>query len=70
VREYAVTPGLEVTTVMAPDGSFCPDMECPAMSMDAWLSAVTPTTSLLRTTPWWITVADTTITAMEQQYLP
>lgn len=70
VREYAVTPGVEVQTVMVADGSFCPDMTCPPMTLDAWLAAATPSGSLFRSTPYWITVNGTTITGIEQQYLP
>lgn len=70
VREYAVTPGVEVQTVMAADGSFCPDMTCPPMTLDAWLAAATPSGSLFRSGPYWITVNGTTITGIEQQYLP
>ena len=71
LREYAVKPGVAVEVVMDAKGSYCPNLACPApMTLDAWLAAITPTSSIFRSTPYWITVDDTTITAIEQQYLP
>lgn len=70
LREYAVADGVDVTVVMDPDGALCPEMVCPAMSLDAWVAAVAPKQSTFRSTPYWFTINDTTITAIKQQYLP
>lgn len=70
LREYAVADGVAVEVVMDPQGSLCPDLVCPAMPLDAWVTAVTPAQSTFRSTPYWLTINDTTITAISQQYIP
>lgn len=70
LREYVVADGVAVSVVMDPAGNLCPDLVCPVMSLDAWVAAVTPTSSNFRSTPYWLTINDTTITAISQQYVP
>lgn len=70
LREYVVADGVAVSVVMDPAGDLCPDLVCPVMSLDAWVAAVTPTSSNFRSTPYWLTINDTTITAISQQYVP
>lgn len=70
LREYAVAPGVGVAAVMDAGGALCPDLVCPPLTMDAWLAAIIPSQSAFRSTPYWITVEDATITGIEQQYVP
>lgn len=70
LREYAVAQGVAVNVVMDPAGNLCPDLVCPAMPLDAWVTAVTPAQGNFRSTPYWLTINDTTITSISQQYVP
>lgn len=70
LREYPVADGIAVTVVMDPAGNLCPDLTCPAMPLNAWIAAITPAQSNFRSTPYWLTINDTTVTAISQQYVP
>ena len=70
LREYPVAAGVTVTTVMDAAGSLCPDLTCPAMDLPTWVAAATPDGSIFRSTPYWLTIDDGTVTSIAQQYVP
>lgn len=71
LRTLPVKPGLKVSLLSRPDGSM--DVEGYVVSFAAWARNWTSPTegnSAIRSGPYWLTVSDGTVTAIEEQYLP
>ena len=68
-----VQAGIAVDMVMDASGELCGDIAvgCLPISMAEWAAALGGTSgALLRSMPYWLTVSDGTVTAIEQQYIP
>lgn len=71
LRDYPVDERLALKMVMGEDGTYCPEMSCPPLPLGEWLAALSgPAAETLLSTPYWFTLTDGRITALEQQYIP
>lgn len=73
LRDLPFAPGVAVGMLMDADGELCGDIAvgCPPMSVADWESALEGEWGdLLLSMPYWLTVSDGTVTAIEQQYVP
>lgn len=71
LRTLPVKPGIKVSLLSRPDGSM--DVDGYTVSFAAWAGNwATPTegNSAIRSGPYWLTISNGTVTAIEEQYLP
>jgi hypothetical protein len=69
LREFPVQNGISVVTVVNDDGTSDPAGH--TLTLDQWVDRITgPNASAFRSSFYWITVSEATITTIEQQYLP
>ncbi|NTU72196.1 MAG: hypothetical protein HGB10_10325 [Coriobacteriia bacterium] len=71
LRKLKVTPGIKVTVVTNADGTSDPDGH--TVSFANWAAnyaSPTADNKPIRTSPYWITLKGSTVTKIEQQYLP
>lgn len=71
LHNLPVAAEVMVAMVMDAQGASCPEMACAPLPLTEWAAAVSgPAADVLRSTPYWMTVQDGTVTAIEQQYIP
>ncbi|HHJ99336.1 MAG TPA: hypothetical protein ENN10_05260 [Actinobacteria bacterium] len=69
LREFPVQEGISVLTVVNDDGTSDPAGH--TLTLDEWVDRITgPNADAFRSSFYWITVSEATITTIEQQYLP
>jgi hypothetical protein len=69
LREFPVQEGVSVVTVVNDDGTSDPAGH--TLTLDEWVDRITgPNADAFRSSFYWITVSEATITTIEQQYLP
>ncbi|MCK8115405.1 hypothetical protein [Anaerosoma tenue] len=69
LREFPVQEGISVVTVVNDDGTSDPAGH--TLTLDEWVDRITgPNADAFRSSFYWITVSEATITTIEQQYLP
>lgn len=69
LREFPVRPGITVTVVTFDDGTSDPDGH--PMTLAAWAGALAgPQGPAFKAGPYWVTITDGTVTAIEAQYIP
>lgn len=71
LRTLTVKPGIKVSLLSRPDGSM--DVDGYTVSFAAWAgnwTAPTEGNSAIRSGPYWLTISNGTVTAIEEQYLP
>lgn len=69
LREFPVQEGISVLTVVNDDGTSNPAGH--TLTLDEWVDRITgPNADAFRSSFYWITVSEATITTIEQQYLP
>ena len=69
LREFPVQEGVSVVTVVNDDGTSDPAGH--TLTLDEWVDRITgPKADAFRSSFYWITVSEATITTIEQQYLP
>lgn len=69
LRDLPVAPGLTVTVVTNSDGTSDPDGH--ALTLAQWAASLTgPEAVSFKACPYWVTITDGTVTAIEAQYLP
>jgi hypothetical protein len=69
LREFPVQEGISVVTVVNDDGTSDPAGH--TLTLDQWVDRITgPNADAFRSSFYWITVSEATITTIEQQYLP
>ncbi len=69
LREFPVQEDISVVTVVNDDGT--PDPVGHTLTLGEWVDRITgPNADAFRSSFYWITVSEATITTIEQQYLP
>ncbi len=69
IRQFKIQPGIPVFVVTNDDGTS--DADGHTISLNQWIAALNgPHAGVFRSTIYWVTVTDGTITKVEAQYLP
>lgn len=69
IREFPIQPGIPVTVVTNDDGTS--DADGHTITLAQWVSALSgPNAGAFKSTIYWITITNGTVTAIEAQYVP
>lgn len=69
IREFPIRSGIPVTVVTNDDGTS--DSDGHTITLDQWVAALSgPNAHAFKSTIYWVTITDGTVTAIEAQYVP